>query len=121
MAGPLARLGALGDRDTDPQALRTKRRLLVYMAVLMSGGGITWGTLCVIFGLWAQAIIPFSYTLLTAVNLTYFGFSKNFHRVQFVQILLSLVRISVNKPPDLLLTTAGSHDVANLHKVYPIP
>lgn len=61
------------------------------MGSLMSGGGLLWGGLASYFGLYVQATIPFGYTLITVINLSYFAASKNFRVVRFVQVLISLI------------------------------
>ena len=66
------RLGAIGDRPGDSDAERLKHRLLVFMGVLMSGGGILWGSIAASQHLFLPAIIPYGYTVATAFNLTYF-------------------------------------------------
>ena len=37
------------------------------------------------------SVIPYGYTILTAVNFTYFYYSKNFSLVRFFQVLMSLL------------------------------
>ena len=85
------RLGAIGDRPTDTDGERLQHRLLVFMGVLMSGGGIMWGSIAASQGLFLPAIIPYGYTVITAFNLTYFRVSKNFVAVRFLQVLISLL------------------------------
>ena len=80
----------LGDRPTDSDEERVRHRFLVYMAVLMSCGGLLWGTLLLVFRLPWPATIPFGYVLGTVFNLSYFAATKNFPAVRFVQVLLSL-------------------------------
>lgn len=86
-----ASIGSIGDRPDDTDHERLQHRFLVFMGVLMSLGGSIWGTLCLGFGLWQQSLIPYGYVVLTAVNLWYFARSKNFLRVRFVQVLMSLL------------------------------
>ncbi len=50
-----------------------------------------WGTIALAFGLVFQSLIPYAYTFLTIFNLYYFYKSKDFKRVRFIQILLSLM------------------------------
>ena len=84
------RFASLGDRPTDSDVERVRHRFLVYMAVLMSCGGLLWGTLLLVFRLPWPATIPFGYVLGTVFNLSYFAATKNFPAVRFVQVLLSL-------------------------------
>ncbi len=87
----IQRLGSIGDRPDDDDATRLQHRLLVYMGVLMSGGGILWGSLATWQGLFLPSVIPFGYTALTAANLIYFWATKRFGTVRFVQVSISLI------------------------------
>ena len=61
------------------------------MAVLMSCGGLVWGTLALVFLTQVQSVIPYGYVLATVFNLVYFRLSRNFAVVRFIQVLLSLL------------------------------
>jgi class 3 adenylate cyclase len=61
------------------------------MGLLMACGGVVWGAMCAFYGLWLSSAIPFAYTALTAVNFSYYRASKNFPRVRFFQVLISLL------------------------------
>lgn len=84
-------LGAIGDRPTDSEAQRLKHSLLVYMGVLMSVGGLVWGTLGLVNGFPAAAAIPYGYGVLTAINLLVFRATGNFRAVRFFQVSISLL------------------------------
>ncbi len=43
------RLGSLGNLPNDQGYTRLQHRFLVYMPVLMGGGGLVWGTLALVF------------------------------------------------------------------------
>lgn len=87
----LQRLGAIGDRPEDTEAQKLQHRLLVYMAVLMSGGGILWGSIAASQDLFLPSVIPYGYTFVTFFNLLFFRASKNFPVVQVIQVFLSLL------------------------------
>ena len=70
------RLGAIGDRPEDDESERLRHRLLVFMGVLMSVGGLLWGSLAMWFGLWMAACIPYAYVVITALNLLAFRATK---------------------------------------------
>jgi signal transduction histidine kinase len=91
VAALFARVGALGDRPEDTAEERLQHRFLVWMALFMSGGGLAWGTLAVSAGLGLPAVIPFSYTALTAVNLCVFRVKRSFGPVRRLQVTLSLL------------------------------
>ncbi len=65
-------LPAIGILPTDSPSEKLRKRFMNSMGILMSNGGLMWGGISLYFGLYIPAIIPFSYTALTAVNLTYF-------------------------------------------------
>ena len=85
------RLGSMGDTSTCSEEERLKHRFLVYLGVLMSIGGLIWGTLSVVFGITVQASIPYGYAVGTVLNFSYFRASKNFETVRFIQVLMSLM------------------------------
>jgi len=89
--GWVVALGAIGDRPNDSAEDRLRHRFLVFMGALMSCGGLIWGGLSLYSGIYLPAAIPLGYVLLTALNLAYFARSKNFPRVRFIQVLVSLV------------------------------
>jgi len=84
-------LGSMGDRPQDDQETRLHHRLLIYMALLMSGGGLLWGSLSLWFEFYIPAVIPFGYVLVTGLNLLYFARYKRFDHVRSVQVTLSLL------------------------------
>ncbi len=84
-------VGAIGDRPGDSEHERLQHRFLIFMGVLMSCGGAVWGGLCIAFDLVVQSAIPLGYVALTSLNLAYFARSKNFLRVRFLQVSMSLL------------------------------
>ena len=91
MSGLIADVATIGNKETDTEKEKLRHAFLVYMGLLMSGGGILWGSICVYFELWLPSVIPFGYTVLTGVNFTYFYVRKNFKLVRFIQVLMSLL------------------------------
>ncbi len=59
--------------------------------ILMLVGGIVWGTLCIFFELYPQAIIPYGYTLLSAFNFWYWQAKENFKAVRVLQVSMSIL------------------------------
>jgi signal transduction histidine kinase len=57
----------------------------------MSGGGILWGVICIWLNRFEQTIIPFSYVILSAINIAIFSRSKRFEITQFFQTGISLL------------------------------
>jgi signal transduction histidine kinase len=87
----LDKLKAIGYMPGDSPAEKQKKEFLVYMGLIMSGGGIVWGSLSLFFGLYWQSSIPFGYTLLTIPNFTYLYYSKNCRVVRFNQMVMSIL------------------------------
>lgn len=67
------------------------QHLLIYMGILMGFGGILWGTICLTYGLFMPATIPYGYTVLTIVNFALLARYKNFASTRFFQVLMSLL------------------------------
>ena len=91
MASLIERLGAIGDEPADDAEQRLQHRFLIGTGVVMSFGGLLWGVLAGSLGLWAQSIIPFGYTVATAVNLMMLSRTKRFRVARNIQVALSLL------------------------------
>lgn len=87
----LQRLAAIGNQLSDTQEQKLHNHFLIYMALLISGAGILWGTICIYYRLLLHASIPYGYFILTVLNLWYFSVSKRFKVVRFFQVFLSLL------------------------------
>jgi signal transduction histidine kinase len=85
------RLASIGARSTDSDNEKLHKRFLIYVALLMNGGGLMWGSICLFFGLHLQAAIPLGYIVLTVANLLYFSRSGHLEVVRFFQLSFSLV------------------------------
>ena len=85
-----ARVVALGDMPTDSHETRVQHHFLINVSILMSLGGIFWGSVTAYYGYWLRAAIPLGYTALTAVNLIAFHYTKNFRFTRLFQVTISL-------------------------------
>ena len=85
------RLANIGTQPSDTDKEKLHKRFLVYVALLMTGGGLLWASLCLYHGLYLPASIPLGYIAITAANLWYFSVSKRLGVVRFFQLLISLV------------------------------
>jgi len=81
----------IGDQPQDSEEEKTEHRFLIYMGLLMSIGGLIWGSISFFYGLHFLSLIPYSYVILTIFNFTYFYFSKNFKLCRFFQVLISML------------------------------
>ncbi len=84
-------LANIGTQPSDTDKEKLHKRFLVYVALLMTGGGLLWASICVYHGLYLPASIPLGYIAITAANLWYFSVSKRLGAVRFFQLLISLV------------------------------
>ncbi|MCB9161708.1 MAG: response regulator [Caldilineaceae bacterium] len=85
-----ARVVALGDLPTDSHETRVQHHFLINVSILMSLGGIFWGSVTAYYGYWLRAAIPLGYTVLTAINLVAFHYTKNFRFTRLFQVAISL-------------------------------
>ncbi len=67
------------------------KRLLVYLAMLMSIGGVVWGGICTYYGLHTASLIPYGYVLVSFANLLLFHLKKDYRASRFIQVLVSLL------------------------------
>jgi hypothetical protein len=86
----LSLLQAIGIEKNDEEELILKKNFMVYLGAAMSMGGIIWGSICLMLGLFIQGVIPISYTLLTILNFYFFHFNKKFKQAQNFQVFISL-------------------------------
>ncbi len=84
-------IGAIADRPGDGDEVRLRHRLLILGGLLMSGGGLLWGTLSLVFGLVGQSVVPYGYIVITALNLILLARTKNFAIARSVQITASML------------------------------
>ena len=87
----LAFISSIGISQQDKEDTVLQKRFLVYQALLMSMGGIIWGTLALVFDRAWQSSVPFSYVLLTASNLIFFHVSGKFKVAKTIQTAISLL------------------------------
>ncbi len=72
-------------------AERMPVRLVVWMGVLMSGGGVVWTAFALAAGHWQASTIPAAYVLLTAANLAVLDRTGRFERARQAQVAVSLI------------------------------
>ncbi|MGB5506778.1 MAG: HAMP domain-containing sensor histidine kinase [Sulfurovum sp.] len=81
----------IADTSNSTDAEKRQHGFLIYMGLLMSTGGLLWGTLCLYHDIYIAAIVPYTYILITILNFTYLYFTKNFQSSQNIQIIISLL------------------------------
>jgi len=62
----------------------------IAFATLMSGGGLLWGILCVVFGVQMASIVPFGYVVLSAGNLLLWHQLGKFKFPRIFQVFISI-------------------------------
>ncbi|MDF1883312.1 HAMP domain-containing histidine kinase [Sulfurimonas sp. SAG-AH-194-C21] len=87
----LNRILSIADTTLNTEEEKRQHGFLIYMGLLMSLGGLMWGTFCLFFDLYVAASIPFSYVLITILNFSFLRQTKNFFIAQKTQILISLI------------------------------
>jgi signal transduction histidine kinase len=85
-----SRFSALGALPAEDASTSVARRTLLLGGLLMSCGGVIWGFIALAAGRTLPASIPFGYVVFTAINYARFAVSRDFRRVRFVQVLISL-------------------------------
>ena len=83
-------IASIGHAPGDSDELLIQKSFLVFLAIFMSVGGLVWGSICIYYGLGFQSIFPYSYVVISAVNMLIFSFTKNIRIARFIQVLISL-------------------------------
>jgi signal transduction histidine kinase/DNA-binding response OmpR family regulator/HPt (histidine-containing phosphotransfer) domain-containing protein len=85
-----ARFVAMGNQPTDSEDERLQHHFLINVSLLMSMGGLFWGSVTAYYGEWLRALIPLGYSVMTYLNLYYFYRTKNFRFTRLFQVTISL-------------------------------
>jgi len=86
------RINQIGILPGDEILASNKKRFVVYEAILMSLGGLGWGTLCYFYlERPMQSMIPYGYVILSAMNIMLFARFKWFAFTQALQTGISLL------------------------------
>lgn len=81
----------IADTSINTETEKRQHSFLIYMGLLMSMGGLLWGTLCLYHDIYIAAMVPYTYIIITILNFTYLYFTKNFQTSQNIQIIISLL------------------------------
>lgn len=86
----IPRINKIGILESDEGIHANKKRFVVYEAILMSLGGIGWGTFCLFYlDRPAQSLVPYGYVILSAINIFLFAKYKRFIVTQAFQTGIS--------------------------------
>jgi signal transduction histidine kinase len=92
MVKPLiASINRIGILPGDEGIIANKKRFVVYEAILMSLGGVLWGSICIVLGKYEPSMIPFGYVILSAINIALFARYQWFSFTQGFQTGISLL------------------------------
>ena len=84
-------LGTIANTAENSDREKVGHGFLIYTGALMSLGGLLWGSICFISGLHLESLIPYGYTVITAINFSYLYYSKDFKSARFVQMAISVL------------------------------
>lgn len=84
-------LNLIGVSKDETARIISSKNLVVYLAIFMSFGGFTWGSLLLYYNLPVAALIPYGYILISLINILSFSRTKNFYSVAAVQIVASML------------------------------
>jgi signal transduction histidine kinase len=87
----LSVLGSISDKPTDDAQEMIRSRILIFGGVVMSCGGLLWGSIALYFNLYFAAMIPYGYVLLTVINFSFLAYYRNRKIARLVQIYFSLL------------------------------
>ena len=87
----LAFLSTIADTPQNTKEEKRQHTFLIYIGILMSFGGLLWGTIVMYSGLFYQSLIPFAYVVITFFNFVLIYYTKDFHKGQAVQLSISLL------------------------------
>ena len=83
-------LGKIADKPTDNSQIILCNRILIYAGIIMSFGGLLWGSIALYYSLYTAAMIPYAYAVLTFVNFSLLVKYRRRTIARFVQIYLSV-------------------------------
>lgn len=87
----LKNISNIGIIPGDDENILHQKQFVVYEGILMSIGGLMWGTIVLFLDLTIQSIVPYGYVVLTFFNLLYFAKRKNFTIARDFQTAISLL------------------------------
>lgn len=87
----ITRIATIGIQPDDNKATVTAKNLLVFLAILMSFGGIMWGTILLVFDIYLPMIIPYGYVVFSFFNILYFHYTNKFEASRVFQIIISML------------------------------
>lgn len=87
----LAFITKIGLKPDDDDDQRLQKLILLITTIMISIAGLIWGSVYLIFNEPGPALIPFSYSILSVVNLIILRINHSFRFFRFTQLLLTLL------------------------------
>jgi serine phosphatase RsbU (regulator of sigma subunit) len=87
----LERLSEAGSLPSDGEALRLRKAVLIFLAVIYTIAGVVWGFGYLLLGLPVSGSIPLSYSFISAASLLYFFKTKQYKFFCHSQLTLILI------------------------------
>ena len=87
----LERLATIADRPDSTKEDMLRHRIVIFAGLFMSIGGLSWGAICLLFGMYLESAVPFGYILITVINLVVLARSGSFAVARTIQITVSLL------------------------------
>ncbi len=84
------KITSLENLPDDSEENKLNKKFLILMAIFMSFGGILWGSICLVYGLHIPMLIPYSYTVVSFINISLFSIFKKFQITRTIQVFISL-------------------------------
>jgi diguanylate cyclase (GGDEF)-like protein/PAS domain S-box-containing protein len=110
----LVRIVELGFLPTDDANLRLKKVTLTLVPLMIGLAAFVWGTIYFLLGHFLSGSIPMSYSIISALSLTYFFKTKKTRFIQYSQLILVLLL------PFLLMWSLGGFSAGSMVMIWAI-
>ena len=110
----LDRVVELGFLPTDDAELRLKKVALTLVPLIIGPLAFVWGSIYLLLGHFLSGLIPMSYSIISAVSLTYFFRTKRTWFIQYSQLFLVLVL------PFLLMWSLGGFSAGSMVMIWAV-
>ncbi|MGB8078165.1 MAG: EAL domain-containing protein [Gallionella sp.] len=110
----LDRVVELGFLPTDDAELRLKKVALTLVPLIIGPLAFVWGSIYLLLGHFLSGSIPMSYSIISAVSLTYFFRTKRTWFIQYSQLFLVLVL------PFLLMWSLGGFSAGSMVMIWAV-
>lgn len=110
----LVRIVELGFLPTDDADLRLKKVALTLVPLIIGLAAFVWGSIYLLLGHFLSGSIPMSYSIISALSLTYFFKTRRTRFIQYSQLILVLLL------PFLLMWSLGGFSAGSMVMIWAI-